>query len=129
MASLHQAKKRLDLAERLDKNTPIERDVKTALQRVEACRSKLERADIAIIDGPYPPLAKLANDLDAWKSLNTSVRTLRRKTDHRDVADEKVGEIVVVIYWMEPSIPAAQAATMRRSRLRLSCAGLPLTRR
>ena len=78
MASLHQAKKRLDLAERLDKNTPIERDVKTALQRVEACRSKLERADIAIIDGPHPPLAKLANDLDAWKSLNTSVRTRQR---------------------------------------------------
>jgi Recombinase zinc beta ribbon domain len=53
----------------------LERAWEAALQRVEACRSRVESMVLAKSEEPRPPLTELADDLDAaWRSPQTSMK-------------------------------------------------------
>ena len=83
----------------------LEKAWETTLQRVEACRQRLDGMQAPEVSQPWPDLKGLADDLAAaWKSQHTTMRTrqrLVRTLISEIVADVDVaaGEIVLVIHW------------------------------
>ena len=83
----------------------LEKSWETALQRVEACRQRLDGMGAPDVGGARPDFAGLADDLSAaWKAQGTTMRTRQRLvraliTEIIADVDEKAGEIVLVIHW------------------------------
>jgi excisionase family DNA binding protein len=83
----------------------LERSWETALQRVEACRSRLDAARSPPAAPVAPDFAGLAEDLSvAWNAPGTTTRTRQRlvrvliQNIVADV-DEATREVVLVIHW------------------------------
>jgi DNA invertase Pin-like site-specific DNA recombinase len=83
----------------------LEKAWETALQRVEACRQRLDAMATSNIHDARPDLTGLADDLAAaWKAPTTTMRTRQRLVRAliaeivADV-DETAGEIILVIHW------------------------------
>lgn len=83
----------------------LEKAWEAALQRVEACRQRLDAVEAQGADTVHPDFAGLADDLAAaWKAPRTSMRTrqrLLRALVAEIVADvdDQAGEVVLVIHW------------------------------
>jgi DNA invertase Pin-like site-specific DNA recombinase len=83
----------------------LEKAWETALQRVELCRDRLDRMQIADADDVRPDFTGLADDLSAaWKAPRTTMRTRQRLvraliTEIIVDIDDAAGEIVLVIHW------------------------------
>lgn len=83
----------------------LEKAWEVALQRVEACRERLDAVAAQGADTVHPDFAGLADDLAAaWNAPRTSMRTrqrLLRALVAEIVADvdDQAGEIVLVIHW------------------------------
>jgi DNA invertase Pin-like site-specific DNA recombinase len=83
----------------------LENAWETALQRVEACRQRLDAMATSNPHGARPDLTGLADDLAAaWKAPTTTMRTRQRLvraliTEIVADVDETAGEIVLVIHW------------------------------
>jgi DNA invertase Pin-like site-specific DNA recombinase len=83
----------------------LEKAWETALQRVERCRERLDRAQMPDADDVRPDFTGLADDLSAaWKAPRTTMRTRQRLvraliTEIVVNLDEGAGEIVLVIHW------------------------------
>jgi DNA invertase Pin-like site-specific DNA recombinase len=83
----------------------LEKAWEGALQRVEACRQRLDALSTPDAGDVHPDLAGLADDLSAaWKAPATTMRTRQRLvrtliTEIVADVDEKAGEIVLVIHW------------------------------
>jgi DNA invertase Pin-like site-specific DNA recombinase len=83
----------------------LEKAWETALQRVEHCRSRLDRMQMSDADDVHPDFTRLADDLSAaWKAPRTTMRTRQRLvraliTEIIVDIDEAAGEIVLVIHW------------------------------
>jgi DNA invertase Pin-like site-specific DNA recombinase len=83
----------------------LEKAWEAALQRVEACRLRLNEMLAPEVDEPCPDFAGLADDLAAaWKAPGTTMRTRQRLvraliTEIVADVDETAGEIVLVIHW------------------------------
>ena len=83
----------------------LEKAWEATLQRVEACRQRLEDMQTPDAGQPLPDLTGLADDLAAaWKSPRTTMRTRQRLvraliTEIIADVDETAGEIVLVIHW------------------------------
>jgi DNA invertase Pin-like site-specific DNA recombinase len=83
----------------------LEKAWEATLQRVEACRQRLDGIQASEVCQPPPDLTRLADDLAAaWKAPRTTMRTRQRLVRAliaeivADV-DEAAGEIVLVIHW------------------------------
>jgi DNA invertase Pin-like site-specific DNA recombinase len=83
----------------------LEKAWEAALQRVEACRQRLDGMREQDAATAYPDLAGLADDLSAaWNAPKTTMRTRQRLvraliTEIIADVDEAAGEIVLVIHW------------------------------
>jgi DNA invertase Pin-like site-specific DNA recombinase len=83
----------------------LEKAWEVALQRVEACRQKLDCLKTPETDAPQADLTGLADDLSAaWKASTTTMRTRQRLaraliTEIIADVDEKAQEVVLVIHW------------------------------
>jgi len=83
----------------------LEKAWEVALQRVEACRQRLEGMREPDADDARPDLTGLADDFSrAWKAPRTTMRTRQRLaraliTEIVADVDEAAGEIVLVIHW------------------------------
>ena len=83
----------------------LEKAWEATLQRVEACRQRLDGMSEQDAGAARPDLAGLANDLSAaWKAPRTTMRTRQRLvraliTEIIVDLDEAAGEIVLVIHW------------------------------
>lgn len=83
----------------------LEKAWEGALQRVEACRQRLNALSTPDASDIRPDLAGLADDLSAaWKAPATTMRTRQRLvrtliTEIVADVDEKAGEILLVIHW------------------------------
>jgi DNA invertase Pin-like site-specific DNA recombinase len=83
----------------------LEKAWEVALQRVEACRQRVEGMREPDSDDARPDLAGLADDLSqAWKASRTTMRTRQRLaraliTEIVADVDDAAGEIVLVIHW------------------------------
>ena len=83
----------------------LENAWEAALQRVEACRLRLDGMQTPDASDARPDLTGLADDLSAaWKAPGTTMRTRQRLvrtliTEIVADVDEKAGEIVLVIHW------------------------------
>ena len=83
----------------------LEKAWEAALQRVEACRNRLEGMRAPAADDASPDFAGLADDLStAWKAPRTTMRTRQRLvraliTEIIADVDAAAGEIVIVIHW------------------------------
>jgi DNA invertase Pin-like site-specific DNA recombinase len=83
----------------------LEKAWETALQRVEACRQRLDGLREPDAGDAHPNLTGLADDLsEAWKAPGTTMRTRQRLvraliTEIVADLDEAAGEIVLVIHW------------------------------
>ncbi len=83
----------------------LEKAWEAALQRVEACRQRLEGMHEQSASTACPDLAGLADDLSAaWNAPKTTMRTRQRLvraliTEIIADVDEGAGEIVLVIHW------------------------------
>ena len=83
----------------------LEKAWEATLQRVEACRQRLDGMQAPEVGQPPPDLTGLADDLAAaWKAPRTAMRTRQRLvraliTEIIADVDEAAGEIVLVIHW------------------------------
>lgn len=83
----------------------LEKAWEGALQRVEACRHRLDVVSAPEASVIRPDLSGLADDLaSAWKAPSTSMRARQRLvrtliTEIVADVDEKAGDIVLVIHW------------------------------
>ena len=83
----------------------LEKAWEAALQRVEACRQRLDGMKAPTVSTPLPDFSGLADDLAAtWKSPKTTMRARQRlvRTLITEIAvdvDQTAGEIVLVIHW------------------------------
>jgi len=83
----------------------LEKAWEAALQRVEACRQRLDGMREQDAGAACPDLTGLADDLSvAWKAPKTTMRTRQRLvramiTEIIVDVDEGAGEIVLVIHW------------------------------
>jgi hypothetical protein len=84
----------------------LEKAWEAALQRVEACRQRLDgMPEPGAAVAACPDLTELADDLSAaWKAPRTTMRTRQRLvraliTEIVADVDEAAGEIVIVIHW------------------------------
>ena len=83
----------------------LENAWEAALQRVEACRLRLDGMQTPDASDARPDLTGLADDLSAaWKAPGTTMRTRQRLvrtliTEIVADVDAKAGEIVLVIHW------------------------------
>ena len=83
----------------------LERAWETALERVEACRQRLDGMRAPDVGDARPDFTGLADDLSAaWKAPRTTMRTRQRLvraliTEIIADVDEKAGDIVLVIHW------------------------------
>ena len=83
----------------------LEKAWETALQRVEACRKRLDALQVPEAGTPHPDFTGLADNLSAaWKAPRTTMRTrqrLVRSLINEIIADvdAAAGEIVLVIHW------------------------------
>jgi DNA invertase Pin-like site-specific DNA recombinase len=83
----------------------LEKAWEAALQRVEACRQRLDGMPEPGAVAACPDLTELADDLSAaWKAPRTTMRTRQRLvraliTEIVADVDEAAGEIVIVIHW------------------------------
>lgn len=83
----------------------LEKAWETALQRVEACRQRLDGMQAPAISDVRPDFAGLADDLSAaWKAKRTTMRTRQRLvraliTEIIADVDTAAGEIVLVFHW------------------------------
>ena len=83
----------------------LEKAWEAALQRVEACRNRLEGMRAPAADDASPDFAGLADDLStAWKAPRTTMRTRQRLvraliTEIIADVDAAAGEIVIVSDW------------------------------
>jgi excisionase family DNA binding protein len=83
----------------------LEKAWEGALQRVEACRQRLNAMRTADAGVAQPDFAELAGDLSAaWKAPTTTMRTRQRLvraliTEIIADVDTAAGEIVLVIHW------------------------------
>ena len=83
----------------------LEKAWEAALQRVEACRQRLDGMRAAEVSQPLPDFTGLSDDLSAaWKAPHTTMRTRQRLvraliTEIVADIDEAAGEIVLVIHW------------------------------
>jgi DNA invertase Pin-like site-specific DNA recombinase len=83
----------------------LEKAWEATLQRVEACRQRLDGMREPNVGAACPDLAGLADDLSAaWKASKTTMRTRQRLvraliTEIIVDLDEAAGEIVLVIHW------------------------------
>jgi DNA invertase Pin-like site-specific DNA recombinase len=83
----------------------LEKAWEAALQRVEACRQRLDGMREQDAGTACPDLAGLADDLSkAWNAPKTTMRTRQRLvraliTEIIADVDEQAGEIVLVIHW------------------------------
>jgi DNA invertase Pin-like site-specific DNA recombinase len=83
----------------------LERAWETALQRVEACRQRLDGLRAPDVSDVRPDFTGLADDLSAaWKTPRTTMRTRQRLvraliTEIVADVDQEAGEIVLVIHW------------------------------
>jgi DNA invertase Pin-like site-specific DNA recombinase len=83
----------------------LEKAWEATLQRVEACRQRLDGMQSPEIGQQLPDLTGLADDLAAaWKAPQTTMRTRQRLvraliTEIVAGVDEAAGEIVLVIHW------------------------------
>ena len=83
----------------------LEKAWEAALQRVEACRQRLDAMPEPGAVAACPDLTELADDLSAaWKAPSTTMRTRQRLvraliTEIVADVDEAAGEIVLVIHW------------------------------
>jgi DNA invertase Pin-like site-specific DNA recombinase len=83
----------------------LEKSWEAALQRVEACRQRIDRMHEQDAGTACPDLAGLADDLSAaWNAPKTTMRTRQRLvraliTEIIADVDEAAGEIVLVIHW------------------------------
>lgn len=83
----------------------LEKAWEGALQRVEACRQRLDGMQAPVVSDARPEFAGLADNLlAAWKSKRTTMRTRQRLvraliTEIIADVDTAAGEIVLVIHW------------------------------
>jgi hypothetical protein len=83
----------------------LEKAWEATLQRVEACRQRLDGMQAPEVGQQLPDLTGLADDLAAaWKAPRTTMRTRQRLvraliTEIVADVDEAAGEIVLVIHW------------------------------
>jgi hypothetical protein len=83
----------------------LEKAWETALQRVEACRQRLDGMQAPAVGDARPDFAGLADDLSAvWKARRTTMRARQRLvraliTEIIADVDTAAGEIVLVIHW------------------------------
>jgi DNA invertase Pin-like site-specific DNA recombinase len=83
----------------------LEKAWEISLQRVEACRQRLDTVQTPDAVTSRPDFTGLADDLStAWKAPGTTMRTRQRLvraliTEIVADVDEKAGEIVLVIHW------------------------------
>ncbi len=83
----------------------LEKAWEATLQRVEACRQRLDDMQSPEVGPQLPDLTGLADDLAAaWKAPKTTMRTRQRLvraliTEIIADVDEAAGEIVLVIHW------------------------------
>ena len=83
----------------------LEKAWEATLQRVEACRQRLDDMQSQEVGPQLPDLTGLADDLTAaWKAPKTTMRTRQRLvraliTEIVADVDEAAGEIVLVIHW------------------------------
>ena len=83
----------------------LEKTWEATLQRVEACRQRLNDMQSPEVGQQLPDLTGLADDLAAaWKAPKTTMRTRQRLvraliTEIVADVDEAAGEIVLVIHW------------------------------
>src|SRR5205807_2908289 len=83
----------------------LEKAWEAALQRVEACRQRLDAMPSSDVGDARPDLTGLADDLSAaWKAPRTTMRTRQRLvraliTEIVADVDEAAGEIVLIIHW------------------------------
>jgi len=83
----------------------LEKAWEATLQRVEACRQRLDDMQSQEVGPQLPDLTGLAGDLAAaWKAPRTTMRTRQRLvraliTEIVADVDEAAGEIVLVIHW------------------------------
>jgi len=83
----------------------LEKAWETALQRVEACRQRLDEIRTPGADEACPDFTGLADDLSAaWNAPGTTMRTRQRLvqaliTEIIADVDEVAGEIILVIHW------------------------------
>ena len=83
----------------------LEKAWEATLQRVEACRQRLDGMQSPEVGQQLPDLTRLADDLAAaWKAPRTTKRTRQRLvralvTEIVADVDEAAGEIVLVIHW------------------------------
>ena len=83
----------------------LEKAWEATLQRVEACRQRLDDMQSPEVGPQLPDLTGLADDLAAaWKAPRTTMRTRQRLvraliTEIVADVDETAGEIVLVIHW------------------------------
>jgi DNA invertase Pin-like site-specific DNA recombinase len=83
----------------------LEKAWEATLQRVEACRQRLDAMHAPEAGEQLPDLTGLADDLaEAWKARRTTMRTRQRLvralvTEIIADVDEVAGEIVLVIHW------------------------------
>ena len=83
----------------------LEKAWEATLQRVEACRQRLDDMQSQEVGPKLPDLTGLADDLAAaWKAPRTTMRTRQRLvraliTEIVADVDEAAGEIVLVIHW------------------------------